>query len=89
MIQPIKNILFASDLSVEMKWVFQKAATLAACQSAKIIILHVMEEKSYADTQRLMAQSGKLHNNVKSEKKKAPVNPLSVKILKRSKFARL
>ncbi len=71
MIQPIKNILFASDLSVEMKWVFQKAATLAACQSAKIIILHVMEEKSYADTQRLMALSGKLHNNVKSEKKES------------------
>lgn len=76
MVQPVKNILFASDLSVEMKWVFKQAATLAACQSAKVIILHVMEVNPSAERQMDMVFGKEQYSSIKSEKKEDARNIL-------------
>jgi nucleotide-binding universal stress UspA family protein len=46
MTQKIENILFASDLSVDMKPVFEHAVAMATYTGANLIVLHVMEEAS-------------------------------------------
>ena len=67
MVGPTKNILFASDLSVNMKQVFEHAATLALCQNANIIVLHVMEETPHSEKRIQMAFGEQLYKNLKSE----------------------
>jgi nucleotide-binding universal stress UspA family protein len=67
MVPPTKNILFASDLSVNMKKVFEHAATLAICHQANIIVLHVMEETPYAEKQIRMAFGEQLYQNLKAD----------------------
>lgn len=76
MVQPTKNILFASDLSVNMKQVFEHAATLAICQDANIIVLHVMEESPRADKRIRMAFGEQLYTSLKSEHKAGARNIL-------------
>jgi nucleotide-binding universal stress UspA family protein len=76
MIQPTKNILFASDLSVNMKQVFEHAATLAISQNANIIVLHVMEENPRAEKGIRMAFGEKLYQNLKSEHRSGAKNIL-------------
>ncbi|MBT6341768.1 MAG: universal stress protein [Desulfobacula sp.] len=67
MVGPTKNILFASDLSVNMKQVFEHAATLAVCENANIIVLHVMEENPHSEKRIQMAFGEQLYKNLKSE----------------------
>ena len=67
MVQPTKNILFASDLSVDMKQVFEYAVTLASCQDANIIVLHVMEERPYSEKQIRMVFGEELYQDLKSQ----------------------
>lgn len=69
MIQPTKNILFASDLSTDMKLVFEHAATLAICNNANIIVLHVMEETQNAEKRIRMAFGEQLYQNLKAKHK--------------------
>lgn len=70
MVQPTKNILFASDLSVNMKQVFEHAATLAVCQNAGIIVLHVMEETPGSEKRIQWAFGEELYQSLKSEHRK-------------------
>jgi len=67
MIEPTKNILFASDLSANMKQVFEYAAFLAICQNANIIVIHVMEESPRSKKRIRMAFGEQLYKNLKSE----------------------
>lgn len=67
MVELTKDILFASDLSVNMKQVFEHAATLAVRQSANIIVLHVMEENPRSEKRIQMAFGEQLYKNLKSE----------------------
>ena len=76
MVQPIKKILFASDLSVRMKQVFEHAATLAASQNADIIVLHVLEENPYGEKQVRMVFGEKLYESLKSEHRNGARNIL-------------
>lgn len=76
MVQPTRNILFASDLSVNMKQVFEHAATLAISHNANIIVLHVMEENPYGEKQIRMAFGEQLYQSLKSEHKSGARNIL-------------
>jgi len=69
MVQPTKNILFASDLSVDMKQVFEHAATLALSLNASIIVLHVMEETPGSQQRIRMAFGEDLYQNLKSRQR--------------------
>lgn len=77
MIHPPKKILFASDLSTDMKQVFEHAVTLATCAQASIIVLHVMEESSgFAQKQVRMAFGETLYQDIKKEHKSGARNIL-------------
>ncbi len=76
MVQPAKNILFVSDLSVNMKLVFEQAAMLALSQDASIIVLHVMEEDPSAEKRVRMAFGEALYEDLKSEQKDGARNIL-------------
>jgi len=76
MVQQTKNILFASDLSINMKQVFEHAATLAIGQDANIIVLHVMEESSRSEKRIRMAFGDKLYKDLKSEQIRGARNVL-------------
>lgn len=67
MAHPVKNILFVSDLSVNMKQVFDHAAALAVCQNAKITILHVMEEDPDAEKRIRTAFGEELYQDAKAQ----------------------
>lgn len=69
MVQPVKNILFASDLSINMKQIFEHAATLAIAQNANIIVLHVMEENQQSEKRIRIAFGEKLYKSLRSEHK--------------------
>jgi nucleotide-binding universal stress UspA family protein len=70
MIQKPKNILFASDLSVEMKKIFEHAVAMAIYTGADLIVLHVMEEASpSAERQVKMAFGESLYQEIKSKHK--------------------
>ena len=70
MIQPPKKILFASDLSTDMKQVFEHAATIAAYSQSEIIVLHVMETASKSSEKLVrMAFGEKLYQDIKNEQK--------------------
>jgi len=79
MVQPTKNILFASDLSVNMSRVFEHAATMAICQNANIIVLHVMEESPRSKKRIRMAFGEALYEDLKSEQRNGARNILSGK----------
>ena len=79
MVQPTKNILFSSDLSVNMSQVFEHAAALAICHNANIIVLHVMEENPGSEKRIRMAFGEELYKNLKSEHKDGARNILSGK----------
>ena len=77
MIQPLKKILFASDLSTDMKQVFEHAATIAAYSQSEIIVLHVMEEASKRSEKLVrMAFGEKLYHDIKNEQKNGAKNLL-------------
>ncbi len=77
MIQPPKNILFASDLSTDMKQVFEHAVTLATLTNSGLIVLHVMESASQASEKRVrMAFGETLYENLKKEHKTGAQNLL-------------
>lgn len=76
MVQPKSNILFASDLSVKMKEVFEKAATLALQQNANIIVLHVMEESQRSERRIRMAFGENLYQDLKNKQKQGARNIL-------------
>ncbi len=67
MVQPMKNILFASDLSINMSNVFEQAAMLAICQNASIIVLHAMEKNPRSEKRIQMAFGKDLYQNLKSK----------------------
>lgn len=70
MIQQPQNILFASDLSTDMKQVFEHAVAMATYANANIIVLHVMEEASRNSEKRVrMAFGEALYQNIKNEQK--------------------
>lgn len=75
MLEP-HNILFASDLSVDMKTVFERVTALAICENAHIIILHVMEETpDYAEKIRTTFGEN-VYQTLKKEQKKDARNTL-------------
>jgi nucleotide-binding universal stress UspA family protein len=77
MTQPPKKILFASDLSKDMKQVFEHAASMAAYSKADIIVLHVMEEASKSSEKLVrMAFGEKLYQDIKNEQKNGAKNLL-------------
>jgi len=76
MLKPAKNILFASDLSVNMKQVFEHAAILAVSQKANIIVIHVMEESPRYEKRIQMAFGVELYKNLKTEHRNGARNIL-------------
>jgi nucleotide-binding universal stress UspA family protein len=77
MIQPPKKILFASDLSTDMKQVFEHAATIAAYSQSEIIVLHVMEEASKRSEKRVrMAFGETLYQDIKNKQRDGAKNLL-------------
>ncbi len=70
------KILFASDLSVKMKEVFEKTAALAVQQDTHIIVLHVMEETPRSEKRIRMAFGEKLYQDLKNEQKQGARNIL-------------
>ena len=78
--QPSKRILFASDLSTDMKTVFEQAVTLSTFQNADIVVLHVMEEASKNSARLVrMAFGETLYENLKKEQKTGAQNLLTGK----------
>lgn len=75
-----KRILFASDLSTNMKEVFKHAVSLSTLSDAGIIVLHVMEEAG-KNAQRLVhrAFGETLYNTIRSEQKAGARNLLTGK----------
>ncbi|MBU8909696.1 MAG: universal stress protein [Desulfobacterales bacterium] len=69
MVQQTKNILFASDLSVNMSLVFEHAATLAICRSANIIVLNVIEETPRSEKRIRMAFGEELYKDIRSKQR--------------------
>ncbi len=68
MIKKPQNILFASDLSVDMKQVFEHAVAMATYCNADLIVLHVMEEASpSAEKQVKMAFGETLYKDIKAK----------------------
>ena len=80
MIQQPKRILFASDLSTNMKEVFQHAVSLSTLSDAGIIVLHVMEEAAKNSERRAQRAFGEtLYNSIRSEQKDGARNLLTGK----------
>ncbi len=80
MIQKPKRILFASDLSTDMKEVFEHAAAYSAYAGAEIIVLHVMEEASKSSDKLVrMAFGETLYQSLKNEQKTGAQNLLTGK----------
>ncbi|MCG8685473.1 MAG: universal stress protein [Desulfobacterales bacterium] len=80
MIKETKRILFASDLSTDMKEVFEHAVSYSTYSGADIIVLHVMEEAS-KNSEKLarMAFGESLYQNLKNEHKTGAQNLLTGK----------
>jgi len=80
MIRKTERILFASDLSTDMKQVFERAASFSAYSGAEIIVLHVMEEASKRSAKRVrMAFGEALYQNIKNDHKTGALNLLTGK----------
>lgn len=65
--QPMKKILFATDLSKEMLQVFEMAVRTAIAHKAGITILHVMEESPTAEQQLTIVFGEEKYQDLKSE----------------------
>lgn len=77
MIQQPQYILFASDLSVDMKQVFEHAVAMATYVDAKLIVLHVMEDTdSRAEKRVKMVFGEELYRNIKDEQRTGARNLL-------------
>ena len=76
MTQKTKTILFASDLSINMKQVFEHAVTLSTHHSADIIVLHVMRESSDSQARVKMVFGEKLYKDLKEKQKETAHNIL-------------
>lgn len=75
-----KRILFASDLSTDMKIVFEQAVALSTFSNAEIVVLHVMEEASKSSEKLVrMAFGEALYQNLKNEQKTGAQNLLTGK----------
>lgn len=80
MIQKIDRILFASDLSENMKEVFEHAVSFSSYTGAQIIVLHVMEEASKNAEKLVQRAFGEqLYNSIRSEHKAGAHNILTGK----------
>lgn len=80
MTQKPKRILFASDLSTNMKEVFKHAVSLSTLSDAGIIVLHVMEEAGKNAERRVQRAFGEtLYNTLRSEQKAGARNLLTGK----------
>ncbi len=80
MIRKTERILFASDLSTDMKRVFERAAAFSAYSGAEIIVLHVMEEASKSSEKRVKLAFGEaLYQNIKNDHKTGARNLLTGK----------
>lgn len=80
MIQEPKRILFASDLSTNMKGVFKHAVSLSTLSNAGIIVLHVMEEVAQNAERRVQRAFGEtLYNAIRTEQKTGARNLLTGK----------
>jgi len=80
MIRRPKRILFASDLSTNMKEVFKHAVSLSTLSDASIIVLHVMEEAGKNAQRRVQRAFGEtLYNTIRSEQKAGARNLLTGK----------
>ncbi|WP_321494984.1 universal stress protein [uncultured Desulfobacter sp.] len=80
MIQKPKRILFASDLSTNMKEVFTHAVSISTLSDAGIIVLHVMEEAVKNAERRAQRAFGEtLYNAIRSEQKTGALNLLTGK----------
>lgn len=80
MIRKTERILFASDLSTDMKTVFERAASFSAYSGAEIVVLHVMEEASKRSEKLVrMAFGEALYQNIKSDHKTGARNLLTGK----------
>lgn len=74
------RILFASDLSTDMKTVFEHAVTYSAFSGSEIVVLHVMEEASKSSEKLVrMAFGETLYQNLKNEQKTGAQNLLTGK----------
>lgn len=79
MVQSTQHILFASDLSVKMKTVFEQAAALAIRQNANVVVLHVMEQTPHSEKRIRMAFGEKLYKDLKNQQRQGAHNILSGK----------
>ena len=80
MIQKDKRILFASDLSTDMKVVFEQAVSLSTFSNADMVVLQVMWEASKSSEKLVrMAFGEALYQNLKSEQKSGAQNLLTGK----------
>ena len=80
MIPKSKRILFASDLSTDMRSVFEQAVALSTFTNAEIVVLHVMEEASKSSEKLVrMAFGEALYQNLKNEQKTGAQNLLTGK----------
>jgi len=75
-----KRILFASDLTTDMKTVFEQAVSLSTFSNSEIVVLHVMEEASKSSEKLVrMAFGETLYQNLKNEQKTGAQNLLTGK----------
>lgn len=80
MIRKTERILFASDLSADMKQVFEHAASLSAYSGAEIIVIHVMEEASKRSEKLVRMAFGEAqYQTIKSDQKSGARNLLTGK----------
>jgi len=74
--QKTKTILFASDLSIHMKQVFEHAVTLSVYHDADIVVLHVMKENTDAQARVKFAFGEALYNDLKAKHSQSAKNIL-------------
>lgn len=80
MIRKTQRILFASDLTADMKQVFERAASFSAYSGAEIIVIHVMEEASKRSEKLVRMAFGEAqYQNIKNDQKSGARNLLTGK----------
>ncbi|THB80084.1 MAG: hypothetical protein D3926_09015 [Desulfobacteraceae bacterium] len=77
MVEKTNKILFASDLSVDMKIVFEQAVALSTYCDTGIIVLHVMDETSKnSESMMRMAFGEALYEKIKADQRDGAKNLL-------------
>lgn len=80
MTYPPQKILFASDLSKDMRQVFEHAVSTAACTGATIVVLHVFDTADESRTKMALMAFGKnLYEDIKTRHKQGAQTLLSGK----------